>query len=77
MDEQDIWLEKWLVLMRFWLGSWANVRLIFASVPSTDPTRHDPHGPDDPLRTINYHHVDISGHDGIDEQDIGWRNGWC
>ncbi len=65
------------MLMRFWLGSWANVRLIFASVPSTDPTQHDPHGPDDPFRTINYHHVDISGHDGMDEQDIGWRNGWC
>jgi hypothetical protein len=43
----------------------------------TDPTQHDPHGPDDPFRTINYHHVDISGHDGMDEQDIGWRNGWC
>ena len=45
------------MLMRFWLGSWANVRLIFASVPSTDPTQHDPHGPDDPLGTINYHHL--------------------
>jgi hypothetical protein len=20
--------------------------------------------------------VDISGHGGIDEQDVGWRNGW-
>jgi hypothetical protein len=25
-------LEKWLVLMRFWLGSWANVRLIFSNL---------------------------------------------
>jgi hypothetical protein len=33
--------------------------------------------PDDPFRTINYHPLDISGHDGLDEQDIGWRNGWC
>jgi hypothetical protein len=42
------------------------------------PTQHDPHGPDDPFRTINYLHLDISGHDGMDEQDIGWRNhGWC
>jgi hypothetical protein len=39
--------------------------------------QHDQHGPDDPFRTINYHHQDISGHDGMDEQDIGWRNGWC
>jgi hypothetical protein len=44
---------------------------------TTNPTQHDPHGPDDPSRTINYHHLDISGHDGMDEQDIGWRNGWC
>jgi hypothetical protein len=41
---------------------------------STQP--HLPHGPaDDPFKTINYHHLDISGHDGMDEQDIGWRNG--
>jgi hypothetical protein len=44
----------------------------------TNPTQHDPHGPDDPFRTINYHHLpDISRHDGMDEQDIGWRNGWA
>ena len=40
-------------------------------------TQYDPHAPDDPFRTINYHHLDISGHDGMDEQDIGWRNGWA
>jgi hypothetical protein len=32
---------------------------------------------DDPFKTINYHRLDISGHDGMDEQDVGWRNGWC
>jgi hypothetical protein len=52
------------------------VWLIFAKAPTAHPTQHDPHGPDDPFRTINYHHLDISGHDGMDEQDIGWRNGW-
>jgi hypothetical protein len=41
--------------------------------PTPSPTQHDPHGPDDPFRTINYLHLDISGHDGMDEQDIGWR----
>jgi hypothetical protein len=51
--------------------------LIFVEAPTANPTQHDPHGPDNPLRTINYHHLDISGHDGMDEQDIGWRNGWC
>jgi hypothetical protein len=51
-------------------------RLIFVQAPTDNPTQHDPHGPDNPLRTINYHHLDISGHDGMDEQEIGWRNGW-
>ncbi len=51
--------------------------LIFHQAPTSHLTQHDPHGPDDPFRTINYHHLDISGHDGMDEQDIGWRNGWC
>ena len=49
--------------------------LIFVHSPKRpNPTQHDPHGPDDPFRTINYHHLDISGHDGMDEQDVGWRN---
>jgi hypothetical protein len=43
-------------------------------VSSLTLTKHDQHGPDDPFRTINYHHLDISGHDGMDEQDVGWRN---
>jgi hypothetical protein len=51
--------------------------LSFVQAPSTYPTLYDPNVPDDPFRTINYHHLDISGHDGMDEQDIGWRNGWC
>jgi hypothetical protein len=28
---------------------------------------------DDPFRTINYHHLDKSEQDGMDEQDIGWK----
>jgi hypothetical protein len=28
------------------------------------------------LKTTNYHHLDISGHDGMDEQDVAWRNGY-
>jgi hypothetical protein len=47
------------------------------SIHTSSPTQHDPHGPDDPFRTTNYHHLDISGHDVMDEQDINWRNGWC
>jgi hypothetical protein len=45
--------------------------LIFSQATITNPTQHEP------FSTINYHHLDISGHDGMDEQDIGWRNGWC
>jgi hypothetical protein len=57
---------------------WANVAN-FCSQSKThiNPIQHDPHGPNDPLGTINYHHLDVSGHDGMDEQDIGWKNGWC
>jgi hypothetical protein len=52
--------------------------LIFVQAPTTNPTQHDPHGPsDDPFRTVNYHLLDILGHDRMDEQDIGWRNGRC
>jgi hypothetical protein len=51
--------------------------LNFVPSPNHKSTQHDPRGPDDPIRTINYHHLDISGHDGMDEQDIGWRNGQC
>jgi hypothetical protein len=51
--------------------------MIFICIPNSLTTHHDPHGPDDPFRTTNYPDLDISGHDGMDEQDIGWRNGWC
>jgi hypothetical protein len=52
--------------------------LIFVQAPTTHPTQHDLPWPDDPFKTIKYHHLDISGHDGMDEQDVvGWRNGWC
>jgi hypothetical protein len=53
------------------------MQLIFVQSLTPNPTQHDPHGPDDPFITINYHHLNISGHDGMDEQDIGWRNGWA
>jgi hypothetical protein len=33
--------------------------LIFVQAPTTNPTQHDPLGPNDPFRTINYHHLDI------------------
>jgi hypothetical protein len=51
--------------------------LNYANNSTHSEGQHDPHGPDDPFRTINYHHLDISGQDGMDEQGIGLRNGWC
>jgi hypothetical protein len=38
---------------------------------SSNFKHNDEHRPDDPFRTITYHHQDISGHDGMDEQDVG------
>jgi hypothetical protein len=44
------------------------IPLNFVQVLFPNPTKHDPHGPDDPFRTINNHHLDISGQDdGMDE----------
>jgi hypothetical protein len=48
-----------------------------SSNPNPTWTQNNQHGPDDPFRTINYHHLDISGHDGMDEQDVGLTNVWC
>jgi hypothetical protein len=43
--------------------------LNFGQSPNHKSNSDDPHGPDDPFRMINYHYLDISGHDGMDEQD--------
>jgi hypothetical protein len=53
------------------------MRLTFTDRLTANPTQQNPHGPNDHSITINYHHLDISGHDRMNEQDIGWRNGWC
>jgi hypothetical protein len=69
-------LEKRLALMRILAGEIENVVFFLYKPTNPNSTQHDPHGADDPFRTINYHHLDISVHDGMDEQDIGWRDGW-
>ena len=43
---------------------------VYSPNPTTIPTQHEPHRPDDVFRTINHHHQDISGHDGMDEHDL-------
>jgi hypothetical protein len=48
--------------------------LILVQAPTLTRTQHHPHGPDDAFRTIKHPLlVDISGHDGMDEQDISLR----
>jgi hypothetical protein len=43
--------------------------LNFVPNPNHKSTQNDPNdGPDDSYISVN---------DGMDEQDIGWRNGWC
>jgi hypothetical protein len=41
--------------------------------PNPTQTKHHPHGPDDAFRTIKHPLLNISGHDGMDERDIGLR----
>jgi hypothetical protein len=63
-------LEKWLVLMRIlaWkLGKCDGWFLIQPKLSSFNPTQHDPCELYNPFRTIHYHPLDISGHDGKDE----------
>jgi hypothetical protein len=47
--------------------------MILFQPPTPTQTQHHPHGPDDAFRTIKHPLLDISGHDGMDEQDIGLR----
>jgi hypothetical protein len=35
----------------------------------------DSHGPDDQPKTIDYHHLDMSRDDGMDENGIDWLYG--
>jgi hypothetical protein len=53
------------------VGAW--LILVQAPAPTQTETQHHPHGPDDAFRTIKHSLLDISGHDGMDEQDIGLR----
>jgi hypothetical protein len=50
-------MEKWLVLMRILAEKLGKCGLISSQAATTNLTQHDPHGPDDPFRTINYHHL--------------------
>jgi hypothetical protein len=47
----------------------------FCHTLSKNPTKHDSHGPDDHPKTIDYHHLDMSRDDGMDEHEIDWLCG--
>jgi hypothetical protein len=55
-----------LEVVQMWL-------MILVQAPTPTMTQHNPHGPDDAFGTIKHPLLDISGHDGMDEQDIGLR----
>jgi hypothetical protein len=45
----------------------------FCHAPTTNLTQHNPHGPDDTPKTIDYHHLDIMAKDDeMDEHGIDW-----
>jgi hypothetical protein len=52
----------------------------FCQTPDTNLTQRIPYGPDDHLKTIDYHHLGMSRDDGIwvsmdmvmDEHGLGW-----
>jgi hypothetical protein len=47
-------------------------QLIFVKPRPQDLAQHDSHGPDDLPKTIDYHHVDMSRGDGMEEPGIDW-----
>jgi hypothetical protein len=47
----------------------------FCHTPTKNLTQHNPHGPDDLPKTIDYHHPDMSRDDGMDEHGMDWLYG--
>jgi hypothetical protein len=53
------------------------VAKLTAQAPTTNLTQHDSHWPDDDSKTIDYHHLDMSRDDGMDEHgsmDVIWQD---
>jgi hypothetical protein len=72
MDEQEIYLYFVQPDGRIFGSEVGRLidEAIFGQTPATNPTPHDLHGPDDSQTTIDYHHLDLSRDDGMDEQEI-------
>jgi hypothetical protein len=76
MDEQEIhWHLRWL--MDDFVSKVRQLEPIsFVHISATNPNQHDLHGPDESQTTIDYHHLDVSRDDGMDEQEIHWHLRW-
>jgi hypothetical protein len=55
---------------------WAAQAHFRSHLTATNPNQHDLHGPDESQTTIDYHHLDVSRDDGMDEQEIHWHLRW-
>jgi hypothetical protein len=44
----------------------------FCHTLTTNLTQHNSHGPDDQPKTIDYHHLDMSRDDVLDEHGFDW-----
>jgi hypothetical protein len=51
------------------------IQLTYCQAPTTNLTQHDSHGQGDYLKTIDYHHLDMSRDDGMDDDGIDWLYG--
>jgi hypothetical protein len=54
---------------------WGKSQADFCHTPTTNLTQHNPLGPDDNPKTIDYHHLDMARDDGMDEHGIDWLYG--
>jgi hypothetical protein len=48
---------------------------IFVTPPTTNLTQHDSRKLDDHPKSIDYHHLDMSRDDGMDDHGIDWLYG--
>jgi hypothetical protein len=73
-QEMMVWMSRELIdvlggLMEELLKV-GQIELIFIHIPATNPMPHNLHQQDDTHTTIDYHQLDLSRDDGMDEQGI-------
>ena len=60
----------WILAQKLW-----QITADICQTPTTNLTHCNPYGPDDHLKTIDYHHLGMSRDDGMDEHGYGWLYG--